>query len=149
MSGFQTILTITRFGVPLLPLYSSRGLTQTLSLIGDDALRRSINGKKLDWSYPQFRLYTTTITCTDVRVPCIDKMWKGTVVAIGCVAELCAITTEGLQRTAVPGSERIEGAFTFYRPLMDMMITEIQSQKAEYPGDVQWSITAEEVEGYY
>ncbi len=138
-----TLLEISSMGVPL---YSARGLSQTLKMI--DALvapRRTINGQLINVSFVQFRKYASKITCKDQRAPGIDGFWKGMLVTVSCVQELAYVAGGTAQRIAVDGSERTEGNFTFYRPLLDMMITDISTQDDEWAADVQWELNLEEV----
>jgi hypothetical protein len=39
----------------------------------------------------------------------------------------------------------VEGDYTYYRPIFDMLVTAISQSRDEYGIDVQWSLTAEEI----
>ncbi len=150
MITYDTLLVIESLGIPL---YSARNLTQTLYLISGIAggagsiLRRTVNGKLVDLSYPQFRQYGTKITCTDRRAPALDGIWPGQPVTIHCVTELCYPIGGAPARESVSGSERTEDHFIFYRPVLEMMITAFSpNQMTEWHQDVTWEITAEEIE---
>jgi len=139
----ETLLILSGMGIPL---YSARGLTQTLEPIEASAnLRRTINGNLRDLSFEQFRKYKTKISCTDQRAPAIDGIFAGMEVEVHCVHELCYPLSGSAQRTAVSGSERTEGDFVFYRPVLTMLITGVQSATDEYNADVQWELELEEV----
>ena len=87
------------------------------------------------------------ITCTDVNAPPIDNLWPGMTVEVGCAAELCYQTGNAGSpaRAEVSGSARTEGAFTFYRPVMTMLIQNVNQHFDEWKADVQWEIDLEEV----
>jgi len=143
MTG-DSILVIT--GMGLAP-YSARGLSQTLQPIdAAKANRRTINGALKDLSFDQFRKYASKITCKDQATPAIDGIWPGAVVTVECVAELSRLTdTEGPARPVVPGSERTEGAFTFYRPILQMLVVDFTDTLAEWDADYNWSLDLEEI----
>jgi hypothetical protein len=129
------------------PLYSARGLTQTLEPIQQaQQLRRNINGALVDLSVGQFRKYASRISCTDQRAPAIDGIWPGQSVVVSCVAELSYLTEGGSpERTVVSGSSYTEGAFTFYRPQLTMRVMTPQSQIEEYKAAVTWHLDLEEI----
>jgi hypothetical protein len=139
----NTLLILDAIGVPL---YSARGLKQTLSFI-DSAkqLRRTINGVMVDLSRPQFRLYKSTITCTDIEAPAFDGLTVGTLVQVSCVCELVYPSAGTANRTAVSGSERTIGNFISYRPVLNMIVTDFQQGFAEWPHDNDWTLDLEEV----
>lgn len=139
-----TLLVITGPGIPP---YSARGLSQTLDPISASIhLERAVNGELIDLSAPQMRKYGSKISCTDHNTPAIGGLWPGMVVTVDCVAELSFPTASpGLQeRTAVPGSVRTEGDFTFYRPRLTMVVTAYNANTQEYQHDVNWSLSLEE-----
>lgn len=140
----DSIMVITGMGVTP---YSARGLTQTLTPIDAAKVhRRSINGTLHDLSYDQFRKYASKITCKDQTTPAIDGIWPGAVVTVECVAELARLTdTEGPARPVVPGSERVDGAFTFYRPILTMQVIDFSDSLAEWDADYNWSLDLEEI----
>jgi len=128
------------------PLYSARGLSQTLEVIdASKNMRRSINGVLIDVAHEQFRKYKSKITCTDVRTPAIDGIWPGMTVDVDCVAMLSYISGGTPSRTVVSGSDFTESGYVFYRPRLTMLITQILNQYDEWPGMVPWEIDLEEV----
>lgn len=143
MFNGNTLLELLETGVPI---YSARDLTQTLSPIAASIdARRDINGTLRDLSNPQFQKYSSKITCTDQRSPAIDGMWPGRVLTVYCVCELaCPIGSHPL-RPVVSGSQRDEEHFTFYRPILEMMVTSFSSQLDEWTADVQWELDLEEL----
>lgn len=151
MLTYDTLLIMDGIGIPL---YSARNLTQTLSLIppmsggSGTLLRRSVRGKMIDLTYQQFQLYGTKITCTDRRAPALSGVWPGKLVTIHCVTELCYPIGDHAQRPSVSGSERIEDHFIFYRPVLEMIVTNFQpNQHQEWEQNVVWELDAEEVGG--
>jgi hypothetical protein len=138
----STALVISVMGVPL---YSARGLSQTLEPIDAAAnMRRSINGILTDVAHIQFRKYKSKISCTDMRQPAFDGIWPGMTVVVDCVAYLSYPTGGFPQRTGIVGSLFIEGAHTFYRPQLTMMVTANTAQTDEWDASVGWELDLEE-----
>lgn len=139
-----TLLTLSSMGIPL---YSARGLTQTLTPIEQaKQYRRDINGTLVDISSDKFRKYTSTITCRDFNVPAIDGIYVGMTLTVNCVSELAYPTSTGSPaRDVVSGSSRVQGSYTFYRPIMTMMVTGYSTSSDEYLGEVSWQLDLEEV----
>lgn len=139
----QTMLVISAMGVPL---YSARGLTQTLEPItAAKNMRRSINGVLTDVAHSQFRKYQSKISCTDARAPAADGIWPGMTVVVDCVAYLSYPSGGSPQRTVVPSSSFDEGGFTFYRPRLTMLVTSNSSQMEEWDAQVPWDLDLEEI----
>jgi hypothetical protein len=131
---------------PGIPLYSARGLTQTLEPIAvGNQIRRTVNGNLINLAPTQFRKYASKITCTDQRTPAIDGLWIGAIVTVDCVSELAYLTEGGSPtRTVVEGSERVEGLHSFYRPQLTMMVVGLNTSTEEYGVQVTWGIDLEE-----
>lgn len=141
----DTLLTISGFGTLL---YQARGLTQTLEVIPQSKYQmRTINGTLIDVSNPIFRKYASTITCTDINTPPFDALWPGMEVTVECAAYLCYKTGNvgSPGRTAVSGSDYVSGEFTFYRPVLTMLVGELRFNQDEWKADVHWSLPLEEV----
>lgn len=138
----ETLLVISGPGVPP---YSARGLTQTLDPVAS-VISPTVNGGLLDLTPPQFRKYLSTISCTDVDPPAWDNFWPGMIVTVDCVAELGYPTVGGSPtRTVVPGSSRVSGAYTWYRPRLDMMVLAYTTSRDEYGDQVAWHLDLREV----
>jgi hypothetical protein len=137
-----TLLVLSVGGVPL---YSARGLSQTLQPISAATVtRRTINGTLVDLSVDKFHKYASKITCTDVEAPALDGIFPGMEVTVDCVVEL--VTSSGtINRTAVDGSARTVGAYTVYRPQLDMVVTGFNQTLSEYERSVQWELDLEEI----
>lgn len=139
----QTALVLSVMGVPL---YSARGLTQTLEPIDAAAnMRRSINGILTDVAHTQFRKYKSKISCTDQRTPAFDGIWPGMTVVVDCIAYLTYPASGSPQRTVIVGSSFTEGDFIIYRPRLTMMVTANSAQTDEWDATVPWGIDLEEV----
>lgn len=152
----MTVLTLSGVGVPP---YSARGLTQSLAPIGaSQQMRRTINGNLRDFSQSQFRKYGSTISGDDQQPPACDGVWPGRIVTVGCIVELAVQGVEPetetgsdseapfvFGRPAVAGSVRTESGFTFYRPVLTMMVTGFNQGRREWEAGVSWSLDLEEV----
>jgi hypothetical protein len=139
----ETLLVISGNGVSP---FSARGLSQTLEPIqGAGNLRRTLNGSLRDLSEPQFQKYHSTISCTDQNVPALDGVWPGEQLTIDCVAELSYKTVGGSPgRTVVPGSSRVEGAYTIYRPRLVVRVVNYNENQDEWGATVGWNLEVEE-----
>jgi hypothetical protein len=129
-------------------LYQARGLTQTLEVIkASDQRERTINGLLLDISNPIFHKYSSKITCTDVDAPPLDNIWPGMTVTVHCAATLCYPSgrTGSPAREEVSGSSWSQGGFTFYRPVLTMLVGTPSESFDEWKSDVRWSLDLEEV----
>ncbi len=140
-----TLLVMNTIGVPL---YASRGLTQTLTPAPEakPTPRRTINGE-LRWiGLAQMQKYDSTITCTDQDAPSFDGVWPGMAVLINCVCELAYKTSGGSPgRTVVPGSSRVSGDFTYYLPQIAFQVIDWSISNDEYKHDYQWQLSLREI----
>jgi hypothetical protein len=142
-----TNTTLLVISGPGLPNYSSRGLSQTLDPIdAAGALTRTVNGGLIDLSANQMRKYRSTITCTDQDAPALDGIWPGVSLVVDCVPELGYLTAGGSpQREVVPGSSRVAGAWSWYRPRLYMLVVNYTANTDEYGAAVAWSLDLEEI----
>jgi hypothetical protein len=140
----STLLKISGLG---LSPYSARGLTQTLNAI-DQAkdLRRTINGELIDLSALQFRKYASIISGNDQMPPGVSGIWPGRAVQVECIAELYYITVGGTaERPIVDDSVRVEGPYTYFRPILEMRVLDFSQSFDEWDAQVSWSLTLEEI----
>lgn len=138
-----TLLVIRGMGVPL---FSARGLTQTLTPISQaNQVTRDINGTAMNMSQPQFQKYATKISCNDFRVPAVDGVWPGMEFEIECVSELCHHIYAARGRDAVEGSEWQDGEFIHYRPLLSVVFLGFDTNTPEWDARVAWAMDFEEV----
>lgn len=153
MPTIPTVLALTGVGIPP---YSARGIMQTYSHIGNAGnLRRTINGALKDISDPLFRKYASQLSASDMDPPAIDGVWPGLQVSVDWVAELAVqgeheessegVSEGSLGRIPVPGSVRIDGGYTFYRPRMDMLIVGFNVNVDEWGAATSWTMSLEEV----
>lgn len=139
----QTMLVISVMGVTK---YSARGLTQTLEPIdASKNIRRSINGILMDLSHSMFRKYQSKITCTDTRAPALDGIWPGLVVTVDCVCELAYPDGGTPNRVVVPGSQRLENGFYFFRPRLTMVVMSHSNEIEEWGAAAPWEVDLEEL----
>lgn len=141
----DTLLSISSLGTML---YQARGLTQSLQVISNAAhMERTINGTLIDLSAPQFRKYLTRIAASDVDAPPLDNVWPGMTVTIHCAASLCYPTGNpgSPARAEVSGSSWTQGAMTFYRPVLVMLVKSVEQHFNEWKAQNGWTLEAEEV----
>lgn len=144
VANAYTLLEITGEGIQP---YSARGLSQTLDPIAQATqTRRTINGALKDLSFDGFRKYKSTISANDQTAPALAENWPGRIITVQCTAELSYKTAGGAPgRAVVSGSSRVDGAYTFYRPELQMMVTLWTMSRDEYGSQVSWSLQLEEV----
>lgn len=144
-TGADTVLTISGLGGFQ---YQARGLTQSLTIIkGLAEPVRTINGGLRDISNPSFRKYASEITCTDINAPPLDGLFRGMTVMVGCAVTLGYKTGNpgSPNKSEVSGSSWSLGAMTFYRPLLEMMVMDLNESFEEWKSDFQWKLSLEEV----
>jgi hypothetical protein len=137
--------------VPGVNPYSARGLRGTLTPIdmarGLDKLARTVNGTLVDISAPQMRRYQLQVTGNDQAPPALDGLWVGMPVSVNSHVEIAYLTASDVRsRLAVPGSQRVEGDYTYYCPQFSMMVVDWQIEREEWEQAVSWSLTLEEVD---
>lgn len=147
MSGPSTLLTITGNGIAP---FSARGLTQVLDHIDQASnTKRTVNGALKNIGFDGFKKLKTTITCNDVEAPAFDGVWPGDTITVHCSAEQSYLTSlAGANHPAhavVADSSRVEGDYTYYRPVLDMMVVNFTASHDEWGGMVSWSLQAEEI----
>jgi hypothetical protein len=132
---------------PVLQKYAVRGATQTLKQIGDSSnVRRTVDGRLVDLTPPWFKQYASTVTCRDINSPCLDDAWRGVICEVHCAVELSYISGGSPTRPEVSGSSRIdELGITYYRPILMMMVLDIEDSFAEWESEYNWKIELQEV----
>lgn len=144
-AGADSLLTILGLGDFQ---YQARGLSQSLVPIKHSQHQvRTINARMRDISNHAFRKYASEVTCTDINAPPFDGLFPGDVVTVHCAAILCYKTGRlgSPIRVPVSGSEWVLGAFTFYHPVMEMMVMDFSENFEEWKADFQWKLSLEEV----
>jgi hypothetical protein len=150
-NGTLLVLTPLATATPVLTPYAARGLTQTLEVIsgsggqGGQWLKRDVNGNLRDVSDIVFRKYRSMISCRDGETPCVDNSWIGLQCQVSCVVYLSYPTGGAPARTVVTGSTYTQGAITYYRPQLTMLLAGIKLSQQEYAALNSWEVTLEEV----
>lgn len=137
-------------GPPGVNPFSARALNGTLSPIeaaqGLDKLRRTVNGTLISVAAPQMWKYRLEVSGEDQAPPALDGLFVGMAVTVSSHVETAFLTAGGApSRTAVPGSLRFEGDFSYYRPQFLMLIVEHQIERDEWAAAYSWSLSLEEV----
>lgn len=134
-------------GKDVLPFYSARGAIQTMGVIGAAKVqRRTVNFQLVNLALPRSQKYTSVLSAKDIRPPSRDNVWPGKVVTVGCAYLLCYPTSGGTpSRAVMSGSQFVEGNFTFYRPILTMMIGAPEGKFDEWQAGYDWSLPMEEV----
>lgn len=170
MNETDLTLEILGKGSILAPL-SLRGCTQTLTPLGQDVLRRTINGVLVCVSSPGHRKFQSTISCKDKAPPAFDGLWKGTPLKVGCIQSMTQPVPQGtqqvrLEREAVAcylyeisgkvweikkEDERVmtipsqfPGGFLTYRPFLTMLVKDYHLETDEWGLTVGWKLELEE-----
>src|SRR5580765_7883471 len=141
-----TLLVMNTIGVPL---YSARGLTQTLTPVAEakPTPRRTINGELRWLGLTQMRKYESTITCNDQMAPAFDGIWPGQAVLVNCVCELATRVGDAFDRTVVPGTtpRTTPDGFVYYYPQIAFMVVDLNQSMGEYQHDYQWQLNLREI----
>jgi len=138
--------TLVLDGIGVAP-YTARGITQTLEPIEESGhLERAVDGTIIDLSIPEMKLFRVSISCTDQEAPALSGIWPGKAFTLHSVEELSFPTAspELQERPEVPGSVRIVGDYTFYRPILNMVCYTWQTQIVEYGREINWKLDAQE-----
>lgn len=137
-----SVLQLYGMGVPP---YSCRGASQSLAPIQQAGnVVRAIAGNLMDLSYPPFQKYKSTITCSDQQPPAISGVWPGKLLTVYCIAEIVRDEYNPIERPAVPGSERTDGGFEMYRPILIMRVMNWSMDQEEWTAGVSWTLDLEE-----
>lgn len=137
-----TVLILDPIGTPDT---SARGITETLDVLGGD-LRRTVNGELIDLSPAQFRKFRISWSCDDMDSPAVNAIYPGAHLTVAAITELAYLTATGSpDRPVADGSSRVVGDFTFYRPVLDVLVAAWQIETNEWGAATGWRMTAEEV----
>ena len=139
----NSLLTIEPMG---LPPYSVRGVRQTLEPMPAE-LHRTVNGRLVNFTPVQFRLFRSTISCRDQDVPAISGVWPGDVMTVSCVHPLRfrADSDAVPIRSYVEGSLHEVDGYVYYRPVLQMMFIGWTSDIAEWDAEIAWAFDLEEL----
>lgn len=140
----DTLFTLTGLG---LPPYAARGLREKIEPIAESSKpRRTVNAALKNTAASQMEKYRIVVTCEDFETPSLNGLYPGRLVTVGLTTEFSFLTaTESAARPIVTGSTRTDGAFTFYRPLLNCMVISFNSDFQEYEARYSWELDLEEV----
>lgn len=168
----ESELIIEKGGVDLLPDKSLQNCVQTLEPLMQSSLYRTVNGELLSLSQTSQQKYKSVIACEDQCAAALDGVWPGERVRVGCLQWLSQPFDPGqrainLQREAVGNiclikdgdrDQKIRvqgrtaelpdaqsGGFVWYRPFLDMMVTQYHIKHSEWGTVVGWRLELEEV----
>lgn len=151
--------------------FSARGCTQTLSLLSQDTLRRTINGHLICVGNGGHRKFTSTISCKDKAPPGFDSLWKGTLLKVGCIQHVSCFVSPSCQKVQIERQsitahlqddlgklyplkkledrwleipQNFPGGFLMYRPELRMVVQNYFLQTDEWDLSVGWTLELEE-----
>jgi hypothetical protein len=132
--------------------FSKRGITHSLQQVTGldrsqalgDTIREDVNGNMMNLTSTQFQKYEVQIQCTDQDSPSLDGGWLGQIVEFESAIELSYPTGGSPQRNVVSGSSRTANGFTYYRPVLIMMVIEVKNDFAEYEAKYVWALRLRE-----
>ncbi|MGQ3049857.1 MAG: hypothetical protein ACT6Q8_24220 [Niveispirillum sp.] len=152
-----------------IPTGAGRNITQTLELIDNGDIRRTINGAAVDLTRAASRKYRSDIRATGVSTPALAGIVRGSAVTVHCIQRLrvpASGTSVTLPRTPVSGSVRgyqadgtratlsslIDRVATFsapivyaeFRPILTMLVADLSYDTDEYAASEGWSLSLEE-----
>lgn len=155
----------------ILTQFCTRECTQTLSLLPQGVLKRTINGNLVYVGRTGHQKYESQISCKDKAVPALSGVWKGTLLNVGCLQWLTQIILPGeshisLERPAVAvrvfdheertyPPRRLDGKSVFlessfpggyiaYRPALKMIVRSYTLETNEWGLSVGWNLDLEE-----
>jgi hypothetical protein len=115
--------------------YSVRGLTMTLTpLVSGNELLRNVDGGLMDWSAPQFRKFTSKISCADFDPPPFLDIWVGKAVTVRCIPGLAADSGGTGPELATDGTLTL-----------NMMVSGWNTSRADWDATTTWELDLEEI----
>ena len=151
--------------------FSARGCTQTLSLLSQDILRRTINGNLICVGNGGHRKFVSIISCKDKAPPGFDGLWKGSLLKVGCIQSLTHVVPGSSEKVYLErepmaihlheysgktwsverGQDRwvgipqeFPGGFLTYRPELKMVVQNYFLETDEWGLTVGWRLELEE-----
>lgn len=127
-----------------IPDTAARGVIERMTTLGGD-VRRTVNGELIDLTPAQFKKFRCEWSCTDLDSPALSAIYPGAELTVVPITELVYLTASGSPDRAVYSS-RTKGAFTLYRPILDVRIIEPwEIELDEAGGRLGWTVIAEEI----
>lgn len=84
----MTIETNLVLGSYIIPIGSGRGITQTLNIVNNGVMRRTVNGSLVDLTRDQNRKFDSKISANDLITPTMAGIWKGMELEVQCIATI-------------------------------------------------------------
>ncbi len=155
----------------ILTQFCARECTQTLALLPQGVLKRTINGNLVYVGRTGHQKYESHISCKDKAVPALSGVWKGTRLKVGCLQWITQIVPPRehpfyLERPAVAvrlfdqkgetyPPPKIEGknvlltppfpgGYIAYRPSLMMIVRSYTIETNEWGLSVGWQLDLEE-----
>lgn len=155
----------------ILTSFSARECTQTLSLLPQGVLRRTINGNLVYVGHLGHRKFESLISCKDKSSPALSGVWKGTRLKVGCIQFLTQTIPQGseiVELDRIPVSLHVfdkegklwpvirtedkvislkssfPGGYISYRPSLMMIVRNYHLETNEWGLSVGWSLDLEE-----
>jgi hypothetical protein len=115
--------------------YSVRGLTMTLQpIVSGNELVRSVDGVLMNWAPPQFRKFSSKISCADFDPPPLMNIWIGKAVTVRCIPGLVA-DSGGSGVVLAP-----DGTLT-----LEMRVAAWNTSRADWDATTTWELDLEEI----
>ncbi|OJV47958.1 MAG: hypothetical protein BGO28_03780 [Alphaproteobacteria bacterium 43-37] len=156
------------------PLFSAAHCTQEFSLVRQGMLTRTVNGEMVYLGNADHQKYITQIRGKDSHAPALENLWRGREVIVHCIQFLTQEIASGvnevvLSKLPCPQSIRVLGfegdtpvhhisekaifletesshkRFLRYRPLLKMMVVDVEMSIQEKQNLIEWSIHLEEI----
>jgi len=141
-----TKLRLSPIGIPP---YSARGITEEFTLDGNAQLARTVNNVLIDLSAQQDEKYKLTITCSDQQMPYLDGVKRGMQLIVDSATEFTYMTggspARPVAETTDDPATRSEGAVTFYRPRLTMLVADYRLNNDEAGAVCGWTLDLVEV----
>ena len=163
--------TTLKLGDIYFPVGSARGISQSLEMVSNGDMRRTVNGNLRDLTRTQNRKFESSINASDTESPAVQNLWRGQELVVECIQPFRqsvspASATATLIRTHVPSTvfgRKADNSIvavtsvvaflaTFpepvimveFRPILTMLISDISVDKDEYGAIEGWSVDLEE-----
>jgi hypothetical protein len=153
------------------PYGSARGITESLSILDNGTLRRTVNGTLVDTTRVENRKFGYSVKCNDLTSPTLSGVWKGMFVTVESAQSfrqfvnhvqtvtlirspvsntVKGFTSDGTEvsLTSVTGTTAVFASqvdYVTFNPTMDMRVTNYTINNDEYAASEAWQIDLEEV----
>lgn len=155
----------------ILTKFCARECTQTLTLLPQGVLRRTINGNLVYVGHKGHQKFKSQISCKDQATPALSGVWEGTLLKVGCLQALTQIVPQeadhiDLERPFVDfqlfdnagqSHDSLEsegkrvfldstfpGGYIRYQPSLKMIVKKYELETNEWGLSVGWRLDLEE-----